>query len=398
MLTEFSAAFLVSPKSEPLIREASSLASDAVDGLRAITRLRSLASPEFAAAAWDLALLRRRAAAKLGSESAFLYFDRDGYEMASSAACSAYHAAALRRAGAEHVFDPCAGIGIDACRMAREGIRVTACERDPARAIYARANAAALGVAHRVEIVAADATTVPVPSDAGFAFFDPARRDDQRKRIVTAGDLVPPLSFLDRLKAGGVHSVLAKLSPAIERDLGADYGGEIEFISDAGECKEALLRTGDLRTGDAVSARLLVSGSRIAAPAPSAPVREEAFGYLYEPDPAVIRAGLTGHVVAAVDGWLLDPHIAYVFSDRYAPTPLASAYKIECGFPYHLKRLRQELLARNASQVIVKRRGFPEEPDAVRKQLKLKGAGEVRIVVLTRCGDRLWAMIVQRAG
>jgi len=32
--------------------------------------------------------------------------------------------------------------------------------------------------------------------------------------------------------------------------------------------------------------------------------------FVYEPDPAVIRAHLVSTVVAEIDGWLLDPHLA----------------------------------------------------------------------------------------
>ncbi len=42
---------------------------------------------------------------------------------------------------------------------------------------------------------------------------------------------------------------------------------------------------------------------------------------LYEPDAAVIRAGLVGQVAAAVGGRLLDRTIAYVTGDRLVRTP-----------------------------------------------------------------------------
>ena len=48
--------------------------------------------------------------------------------------------------------------------------------------------------------------------------------------------------------------------------------------------------------------------------------------WLYEPDAAVIRAGLVGHVATAVDGWLIDSTIAYVSADRFVRTPFATAY------------------------------------------------------------------------
>ena len=62
--------------------------------------------------------------------------------------------------------------------------------------------------------------------------------------------------------------------------------------------------------------------------------------YIYEPDGAVVRAGLVTAVAAAVDGWLLDPRIAYVTAAKYVATPLASAYEVVEELPYKEKALR----------------------------------------------------------
>ncbi|MDP9392783.1 MAG: SAM-dependent methyltransferase, partial [Actinomycetota bacterium] len=87
-------------------------------------------------------------------------------------------------------------------------------------------------------------------------------------------------------------------------------------------------------------------------------------------------------------GRLLDPSIAYVASDRAVPTPFASAYEVLDVAPFQLKRLRASLLARGIGRVVVKRRGFAMEPDALRARLRLPGGGEQAVVVLTRVAGR----------
>ena len=57
-------------------------------------------------------------------------------------------------------------------------------------------------------------------------------------------------------------------------------------------------------------------------------------GYLYEPDGAVIRAGLVTAVAAGVDGGLVDPKIAYVTADQLFRTPFARSYRILETLPY----------------------------------------------------------------
>ncbi|HEY3328464.1 MAG TPA: hypothetical protein VGK19_00440 [Capsulimonadaceae bacterium] len=389
------ARFLVSSEGDTLIRQAESLAAARVSPVQALTALRKNASGDVAGAAWDMADLRRRAAAKIGPDSARMYFDRDGYEMASAAPCAAYHASLFAAAGAALVVDLCAGVGIDACGFGQAGIDVTGYEIDPARAIFAEANTVVLGLAERVVVHNSDATQAEIPLECEYAFFDPARRQGERKRIVYGDDLVPPLSLVHTLRMRGVTSTLAKLSPAVDRSIGDEIGGDLEFLSSCGECKEALVRTGSLRSGTGVAAVLLDSGTRLDGP--SAPPRVDARvgQFVYEPDPAVIRAGLVGNAAASVDGWLFDANVAYVMSDSKTTTPFATGYRVIDSFPYHRKRLQEALNSFGAGRLIVKRRAFPHEPEAIRKQMKLNGSLEAT-VILTSEGSRLWAVIVER--
>jgi hypothetical protein len=396
MITEQAAQFLTSSASASLLKEAECYRQDGYDELKSITRLRKKTVPEFAFAIWELTELRHRARRKFGEHDASrLFFDRDGYEMASSLGLSSLHASLLESAGADSVFEPCAGVGIDSLRIAMCGIDVWACELDPVRAVFARANAAAFGLAN-VHVACADALSSPLPPGAQFAFFDPARRSGRRRRIVDGDDLFPPLSYCQTLIGQGVSSILVKLSPAAPHELAGEYGGSLEYISEGGECKEALLKIGTLCNSDAVSARLLDSGVLVAQTGYAAKIDNRIGSILYEPDPAVIRAGLVQRVAEEADGWLIDPQIAYVLSDRLIETPLAAAYHVRASLPFHIKHLQDELRRREIGRVVIKKRGFPQEPDEIRKQLKLTGSKE-GIVILTRIENRLIAMIADAA-
>ncbi len=63
-------------------------------------------------------------------------------------------------------------------------------------------------------------------------------------------------------------------------------------------------------------------------------------GFLYEPDGAVIRAGLVTAVAAGVGGHLIDEHIAYVTSDQSFRTPFARGYQVIEEVPYREKPLK----------------------------------------------------------
>jgi hypothetical protein len=117
--------------------------------------------------------------------------------------------------------------------------------------------------------------------------------------------------------------------------------------------------------------------------------------YLYEPDPAVIRSGLVCRLAQDLDAWLIDPAIAYLVGERHVARPFAQAFRIEESFAFSLKALREALKRRDVGRVIIKKRGFPQEPEELRKSLKLSGTSDA-IVALTRIGTRHWAFILTR--
>jgi hypothetical protein len=113
---------------------------------------------------------------------------------------------------------------------------------------------------------------------------------------------------------------------------------------------------------------------------------------LYEPDPAILRAGLVTTLAALINARQIDPSIAYLTSEILTPTPFARAFAIEAALPFQLKRLRAALRARGVGEVTVKKRGSPLEPEALIRQLKLSGP-ESRIVFLTQVSGKPYALI-----
>lgn len=382
-----TAQYLLSAPGLALTREAESLRDGHVDPLQALTRLRRSADGEQCAAAWELAVLRLRAAAKFGPDAARLFVTRESMEQASGVRASAYHAARLAQMGATHVQDVCGGVGGDALAFARAGLSVTLYEIDPVRALFAQANSEACGLSGRVEVRREDVTGVVL--GAGGVWFDPARRAGGR-RIADPDDYVPPLLLARTWADAGRLPLGVKLSPTVEHGLAREYGASLEFVSDGGECKEGLLwrSPGTADTGEVRAVLLEEGGVRVLAGPPelAAPLEDAPGGaYLYEPDPAVIRAHLVGTLAGLLGARAVDAQIAYLVSDRLTPTPWARAWEIVERFGYSRRGLQEALTRLGVGQVIVKKRGFPLEPDAVRRQLKLSGPNALT-VVLTRQG------------
>lgn len=240
-------------------------------------------------------------------------------------------------------------------------------------------------------MAAGNLTTLPWPGATAF-FFDPARRVGGRRKF-SVRDYEPPLAqalaWLKHAPAGGV-----KISPGVDLDELAGYDAEVEFISERGDLKECTLWFGPLRTASRRATLLPGPHTLLAHPAARAELGPPQ-AYLYEPDPAVLRAGLVTTLAAQLDARQLDADIAYLTAPRLQATPFARAYAIEDALPFQLKRLRERLRALHVGRVTVKKRGSPLEPEALIKQLRLDGPEE-RVVVLTHVAGKAWALIGRR--
>ena len=115
--------------------------------------------------------------------------------------------------------------------------------------------------------------------------------------------------------------------------------------------------------------------------------------WLYEPDDAVIRAGLVTAVAVLTDGWLVDPHIAYVSSATHVATPYARAFRVLEELPYREKQLRAALRERDVGTLTVKKRGVSVVPEVLVRRLRLTGS-ETATVVLTRVAGEGRAYLV----
>src|SRR5690606_7859951 len=149
-----------------------------------------------------------------------------------------------------------------------------------------------------------------------------------------------------------------------------------------------------LKVGPGIPYRALPSqpgdADAAATQAPSGPLS----AFLYEPDGAVIRAGLVARLAEDLDGTLVDPSIAYITTTAERPTPFATGFRVLDSFDFGLKRLRAYLRTRDVERLTIKKRGTAVVPDQLRQQLHLKGSAEATIV-LTRLAGKQSVLVVE---
>ncbi|CUR59312.1 Putative RNA methylase [metagenome] len=385
--------WLLGPDGQRLLGQATHVYVDAEgDPVRAAAGVRRVEpDADRAAAALTQVGLRARAVAKFGDDAVRMYFTPDALEQATRARVATHRAGRLAAAEPASVIDLGCGIGGDLVAFARAGLTAAGVDLDPVRAAIAAANLDALGLPGATQV--ADATTLDL-SGFAVAFADPARRG-ARGRTFRVDDWTPPWSFVESLLQ---RAAVVKVAPGIPHDL-VPGGVEAEWVSDDGEVKEASLWSGQLAT---TSRRATVIGSGGLATLTEEddpwqgrerPVRDLG-GFLYEPDGAVIRAGLVTAVAAGVDGGLVDEHIAWVTSDASFHTPFARAYQVLEEVPFREKPLRAALRERSIGSLTIKTRGVDVVPETLRKKLALRGDNTATLV-LTRVRDRGVALLVK---
>lgn len=364
---------------------------DPVKAASAVRRTEPVA--ERAAAALTQVTLRVKAVPKFGPDAVHLYFTPDALEQATRTTVAAHRAARMAAAvPGGSVIDLGCAIGGDLMALARAGMTVAGIDLDPVRVAMARANLDVLGLPGAVQV--ADATTI---NHAAFdvAFADPARRSG-RGRSFNVDDWTPSWTFVEELMR---RDSAVKVAPGIPHDL-VPEGTEAEFVSDRGALKEAVLWSGRLAT--TVRRATVISENGLA----SMTDEDDPFQglarpvvdldeYLYEPDDAVIRAGLVTGVAASLGGGLLDEHIAWVTASAAFRSPFARGYRVLEEVPFREKPLKAALRERGIGRLEIKTRGVDVTPELLRKKLSLSGS-ESAILVLTRIAGSGRALLVDR--
>lgn len=360
---------------------------------------------ELVAAALTQSRLRARAADKLGPFAAQMLFTADGLEQATRLAVAAQHAERFRSLGVRFVHDLGCGIGADALALAGLGLPVRAVDADPVTAAIAAYN---LRLVEDAEVRCARAEDVDVTAEAGAGIWvDPARRipgvadiSGRPRRVSGLEAISPPWSQVQRW-AEAVPAVGAKLAPSFPHGR-IPAGTEAQWTSWAGEVVECVIWFGPLARTPGRSAlvagpgRPPVAVSEADAADAAPPLRPGgAVGdWLYDPDRAVVRAGLTAALAAAVDGAEVGDGAGYVTSARPVAVPYARRYAVREALPLDVKTVRIWLRDHGVGTVTIKKRGVTIDPDRLRHQLRLSGSAEATLV-LCRVGARSTALVVE---
>jgi SAM-dependent methyltransferase len=382
---------LASPAGRAELERAIELAGSITesDPVRRTAAVRRVLPPELAGFALAQAGLRSAARAKFGALAGSLLFTPDGLEQATRLEVADHRAGRFAAAGLGSVLDLCCGLGSDALAFARAGLRVDAVERDPQTAALAAANTAGKPV--RITTGSAEQADWRA---AESVFLDPARRG-ARGRTFDPAAYSPSFDFVTEVLANAGFAA-AKLGPGIGHALIPD-GVEAEWVSFGGGVKEAVLWSAGFGTGGIRRrATVLPAGVQLSDADPETAEVGPVGSLVYEPDGAVIRAGLVRQLAALLPGGRrIEEQLAYLSADRPLTGPfaaLARGFQVSDVLPYSVKRLRAELARLRVGTVEIKKRGVDIDPAVLRRELKPVGPHSIT-VLLARVGRQHLAIL-----
>jgi len=387
-----TAKFLTSEQGREWLELASQFAVSPSSHLADVERLRRYLAPDESAAVLEQVQLRAKAKRRFPNADRMLFTDA-GLQQATHPAVAAYRA--QRYAGWKVVGDMGCGIGSDTIALSRVAERVVGVDRDPVRLCFANHNACADSDRANTHFAWADARRPPFPVYNAALFFDPSRRTASGKRIYQPQAYEPPLAHLHRI-FGAAEALGIKVAPGMSF-ADVPWAEEIEVTSFAGEVKEAVLWCGALATpGIHRRATVLPDGDSVTdgESCPECPVRPPG-RFIYEPDGAVIRAGLVQQIGNTLDLWQLDRRIAYLSGDTWRSSPFVQGFEIDEHLPFNLKGIRRRLREHGVGVLEIKKRGVNLDPDAFRRRLRLNGQ-ESRTLIVTRIGDKPIAFLCRR--
>jgi hypothetical protein len=346
-----------------------------------LVRWRKETTASQVAAALRLAWCRARGQAKF-ARAEQMWLDKVGLEQSTAEAVAQHKA---RRFAGRLVVDLCAGLGGDSLALASAGARVLAVDADQGMCRRLQWNAGVYGLAGQIAPVRARAEAFPLPAGA-LVHVDPDRRILAARRAPSVREYLPGLDFLQALvKSGEVEGGALKLGPA--SDFATYFGGpefEVELISLAGECKEATVWFGRLATCRRRATRLPEGVAWTDRDGPINPYAGVApLGrWIYEPDPALIRAGLVDSFAVAHRLGRAAAGIDYLTGEAPIDSPFLAAFEVIATFPLDLKTLRRAVAEHELGPLEIKIRGLDLKPETLRKELRPRGTTPATLLMM----------------
>ena len=313
-------------------------------------------------------------------------------EQCSSEASAKYKASLLQ---GQSFVDLTGGLGIDTYFISRQFQQADYVEQQTELCELARHNFDVLNADIKVwNKTAEDYLKHCEPKDC--IFLDPARRDAYGRKTVSISDCTPDVIDLQEKLLQKAEKVMIKLSPMLDisQALGElHHVKEVHVVAVFNECKELdfIMERGYQGEPQFVCVNLLTSQAKLCFTREeerSCPSRiaDTVLNYLYEPNPAVMKAGCYKLLTERFDVLKLHKNSNLYTSEQFNPNFPGRIFKVEDWTPYS-KKIKQTLLS-DVAQASIAVRNFPLSVAELRKILRIGDGDAIYLFATTLKGEK----------
>ena len=236
-------------------------------------------------------------------------------------------------------------------------------------------------------------------------FIDPARRDEHGRKTISISDCTPDVAALQDLLRQKAKRVLIKLSPMLDISKALEelcHVKEVHVVAVANECKELDFIMERDYQGEVhfVCVNLMTNQQELCftmAEERNSTTRlaDGVMKYLYEPNPALMKAGCFKLLTACFDVYKLHRNSNLYTSDRLILDFPGRVFEVQDWAPYN-KKIKLTLLA-DVKKASVAVRNFPLSVAELRKNLKIADGDENYVFATTLKGEEKIIILTKKA-
>ena len=311
-------------------------------------------------------------------------------EQCSSEATAKYKANLLQ---GQSFADLTGGLGIDTYYILQRFQQTDYVERQAELSDLARHNFEVLNVRANVwNETAEEYLNHCEPKDC--IFIDPARRDEHGRKTVSIADCTPDVSTLQDLLLQKAEKVMVKLSPMLDISKALKelrHVKEVHVVAVANECKELdfILERDYHGEVQFTCVNLLTHQPELhftLEEERNCPCRmaDGVSNYLYEPHPAVMKAGCFKLLTERFNVYKLHKNSNLYTSEQLVSDFPGRVFEVEGWAPYN-KKVKPSLLS-DVEKASIAVRNFPLTVAELRKSLKINDGDEIFLFATTLKG------------
>ena len=312
-------------------------------------------------------------------------------EQCSSEASAQYKAGLLQ---GHSIADLTGGLGIDTYFIAQQFQQADYVEQQAELCELARHNFDVLNADIKVwNETAEDYLKQCEPKDC--IFLDPARRDAYGRKTISISDCTPDVTVLQEQLLQKADRVMVKLSPMLDISKALEdlhHVKEVHVVAVANECKEldVILKRDFTGEPQFVCVNLLTTQPELRFTQKEehdCPGRlaEGVLNYLYEPNPAVMKAGCFKLLTERFGVFKLHKNSNLYTSEQLVSSFPGRVFEVESWATYN-KKVKQTLL-HDVDKASIAVRNFPLSVAELRKSLKIGDGDETYLFATTIKGE-----------